>query len=113
MKKLITILLAFASITIPSVLVSAINYCPPFWTHYQLQKGTYCYRYFGEKASWTEAEAKCANFTICEGDESAHLVAVGSVEEEEFIVQYWQAMVGPFPGRSIRLSDCFTVHNAS
>ncbi|XP_072019270.1 snaclec alboaggregin-A subunit beta'-like [Amphiura filiformis] len=108
MKTLTKLLLAFASIiSFLPLLVSAINYCPPFWTHYQLQKGTYCYRYFGEKTSWLEAEATCTNFTICEGKETAHLVSIGSMEEEEFIVQYWQSMVGPFPGeRGVWIGYC-------
>ena len=99
MKTQITSILTFVSFAalIP-VIVSAVNYCPPFWTHYQLQKGTFCYRYFGVKASWSDAEIQCTKFTICEGKETAHLVSIASMEEEDFVVQYWQSMTGPYPG---------------
>ena len=83
-------------ITMP-VLSRAMSYCPPSWTHYQLPKTMSCYKYFGHKLPWAEAETRCKNYTIC-GTESAHLVTVGSVEEEMFVAQYWQDMVGPFRG---------------
>ena len=124
MKTQITSILAFVSFaSLIPVLVSAVNYCPPFWTHYQLQKGTFCYRYFGVKASWSDAEIQCTKFTICEGKETAHLVSITSMEEEDFVVQYWQSMTGPYPGnlfvcvclsvcRSVCRSVCLSVYRS-
>lgn len=98
MDKWILSALTFVSVVmVMPELGCAVSYCPPTWTHYQLPKSMFCYKYFGHKMSWAEAENRCKNYTIC-GTESAHLVTLGSAEEEHFIVQYWQDMFGPFRG---------------
>ncbi|XP_033636043.1 alpha-N-acetylgalactosamine-specific lectin-like [Asterias rubens] len=77
---------------------TALNYCPPVWTQYQLPTGSFCYRLFGIRRTWQEAETTCQKYTICQGKETAHLVSVGSAEEEGFLNSYWKEMRGSFEG---------------
>lgn len=76
--------------------VLGAQYCPPFWTQFHLPTGVFCYRFFGLKQTWFEAEQTCASFTACEGRELAHLVSVTNFNEEVFITEYRQFMLGFF-----------------
>lgn len=86
-----------------------VQYCPPFWTQFHLPTGVFCYRFFGQKQTWLEAEKTCASFTACEGRELAHLVSISSFNEEVFITEYRQFMLGLFglgePGMWIGYND--------
>eukprot|EP00057_Strongylocentrotus_purpuratus_P027747 XP_011682221.1 PREDICTED: echinoidin-like [Strongylocentrotus purpuratus] len=89
--------------------VAAVSYCPPFWTHYELDHGIFCYRFFGKRATWSEAEVTCAGFSSCKGEEMAHIVSMTSAEEEMFITEYRQSISGMYgggdPGMWIGFSD--------
>ncbi|XP_072178514.1 echinoidin-like [Diadema setosum] len=88
----------------------AVTYCPPYWTHFRLEDETiFCYRFFGKKVTWAEAEITCAGYSSCEGEELAHLVSLTGPEEEMFIIDYRQSVTGIFgggdPGMWIGFSD--------
>ncbi|KAJ8022986.1 Alpha-N-acetylgalactosamine-specific lectin [Holothuria leucospilota] len=53
--------------------------CPPFWTLFN----KYCYRFFGQRVSWQEANYNCQ--TYGSGNSFANLVSIHSKEENEFV----------------------------
>ena len=64
--------------------------CPSLWTRFNKQ----CYRYFGYRMSWHDAESYCNNFSPpsnTENNQIAHLVAVNSFDEQNFMYKYWES----------------------
>ena len=61
--------------------------CPPFWTQFQNN----CYRFYGRRMSWTDAEQHCRETISCNGDATAHLVSIHNQDENSFVYAYWQS----------------------
>ncbi len=64
--------------------------CPPFWTQFQ----TNCYRFFGAKKDWNEAELHCNSFSPAKHFEwatVAHLTSINSQAEQDFLYAYWES----------------------
>ena len=62
--------------------------CPSYWTHF---RGS-CYRFFGTRKMWIDAELHCNQFSSnAHSDEEAisHLVSINSEAENDFIYGMW------------------------
>ncbi|XP_022108619.1 alpha-N-acetylgalactosamine-specific lectin-like [Acanthaster planci] len=59
--------------------------CPPLWTLYD----GHCYRFFGIRKTFHEAESHCQQFT--EGGEG-HLVSIACEEEDDLMFEMWESL---------------------
>ena len=62
--------------------------CPPYWTQFQNN----CYRYYGKKVSWKEAEEVCNNHSPAKHYEWAtvgHLTSINTQAEQDFVYTLW------------------------
>ncbi|XP_071486276.1 C-type lectin domain family 19 member A-like [Diadema antillarum] len=66
--------------------------CPQFWHLFQ----GHCYRYFGERVSWSSAEAECNKYLTNRGC-MARLISIHSEEENNFAYELFRSSAGDTP----------------
>ncbi|XP_071788858.1 echinoidin-like [Asterias amurensis] len=79
---LLTILSVFNSV--------AADECPTYWTRFR----KHCYRFFGTRKTWMQAELYCNQFSANKhsGEETiSHLVSVNNHAENDFLYALWSS----------------------
>ncbi|XP_071486378.1 C-type lectin domain family 19 member A-like [Diadema antillarum] len=87
MNLLLTILL----VTVAMAALTSAESCPVFW---HLFDGN-CYRYFGKRVNWAEAEASCKEYLSTQG--MAHLISLNTEDENRFAYELYHSSVGDTP----------------
>nr|BCG07368.1 C-type lectin [Pseudocentrotus depressus] len=61
--------------------------CPRFWNLF----GGNCYRYLGDRLTWSAAEARCNGYFTSRG--MGHLASIHSLEENRFVYEMFKSSV--------------------
>ncbi len=83
----------FSMVIFACLLTTSTANCPALWTQFK----DHCYRYFGYRMDWYDAESFCNNFSppgssdADLNDQIAHLVAINSWDEQNFVYKYWES----------------------
>lgn len=77
--------------------------CPENWTHWQGG----CYRFYNTpELSWHDANEHCREIKLSSPvcpNKPAHLVTIGSVEENQFVLELWRSLRSPSSGSPLRV----------
>ena len=77
MKISIVILIAMVAMTMAEKPFT----CPPLWTLFE----GHCYRYFGERLTWDDAQTQCERYFTERG--VANLVSIHDKQENAFVYE--------------------------
>ncbi|XP_071790238.1 alpha-N-acetylgalactosamine-specific lectin-like [Asterias amurensis] len=58
--------------------------CPPLWSKY----GWYCYRFFGQRKSWHDAEKHCRGFFTSKSQ--GHLASILDSSTNDLLLELWK-----------------------
>ncbi|XP_033628290.1 alpha-N-acetylgalactosamine-specific lectin-like [Asterias rubens] len=58
--------------------------CPPLWSKY----GSKCYRFFGQRKSWHDAEKHCRGFF--NSDSQGHLATIRDSSTNDLLLEMWK-----------------------
>ena len=80
-----------------------VHKCPQYW---HLFRGN-CYRYFGDRITWSQAEAACNSHFTRRG--MARLVSIADEEENIFVYKLFRGCAGDTPNNRVRIFSEFIV----
>ncbi|XP_071486379.1 C-type lectin domain family 19 member A-like [Diadema antillarum] len=89
MNRLLALL--FATVAMAALTSACGPPCPVLW---HLFDGN-CYRYFGKRVTWAEAETSCKHHFTTNG--MAHLISLNTEDENRFAYELYHSSVGDTP----------------